>query len=330
MVLRELPPLARYYRYAFQTPCSRKAEFLLFAPLRKLFPLVRRSGLLPYRGRFEYERCGKAFQVEFDARNVQFQALYSRVYPSGYEQELGLLIDCLLPEGGILYDIGSNWGYFTLYAASNRQELSIHAFEPVPNTHRDLKSSVEQAGLTNLVTRHEFALADTNGEAFIEIPDGVHSGTAELTLNPKGTRIVTRQLDSLQLSAPHFIKMDVEGHEAAVLRGASHTLQSSWPYIVFENSRNYASPDTTLEPLRLLSDLVYRLFLPSVKRSKNGCDYHVPCGWQMEINRAQEVNDGDYLALAPFEASDRFLFQHDLNVFACHESKLSELRSRFA
>jgi hypothetical protein len=49
----------------------------------------------------------------------------------------------------------------------------------------------------------------------------------------------------------------------------------------------------------------------------------------MEIQRAQEVSDNAYLGLAPFEAANRFLYQHDMNVFACHESKLSQLRLRF-
>jgi len=329
LVLRNLPFLARYYRCAFQTPGTRMSELFFYVPLRKLFPVFRRLGLLPHSGDFDYERLGKTVQIRFNANNLQFQALYSRVYEYGYEQELGLLIDCLLPEGGILYDIGSNWGYFTLYAASARSKVRIHAFEPFPATHRDLKNCVEQAGLEDLVTRHELALADTDGESFIEIPDGLHSGTAELTPNTRATRITTKRLDSLQLPPPDFIKMDVEGHEASVLRGSINTLKSSWPFIVFENNRDYAKPGRTLDPLWVLQDLGYRFFLLSVRQSNAGKGYFVPCGWQMEIGRAQELSDNAYLALAPFEVSNRFLYQHDLNVFACHESKLAQIRSCF-
>ena len=329
LVLRTLPFLARYYRYAFQTPGTRTSELLLYAPLRKLFPAFRKLGLLPHAGVFDYDRLGKTVQIRFDANNLQFQALYSRVYEHGYEQELGLLIDCLLPEDGILYDIGSNWGYFTLYAASTRSKVGIHAFEPFPRTHSDLKSCVEQAGIADLVTRHEFALADTDGESFIEIPDGLHSGIAELTSNSSALRIITKRLDSLQLPPPDFIKMDVEGHEASVLRGGLNTLKSSWPYLVFENTRSYAIPARTLEPLHILQDLGYRFFVPTVQQSYAGKDYFVPCGWQMELQHAQPISDNACLGLAPFEASNRFLYQHDLNVFACHESKLSQLRLSF-
>ncbi len=329
LVLRTFPPLARYYRLAFQTPATRKKELFFYVPLRKLFPLCRKLGVLSHAGDFDYERLGKTVRINFDARNVQFQALYGRVYEYGYEQELGLLLDYLLPEGGTFFDIGSNWGYFSLYAASNRTKVNIHAFEPFPNTHRDLQSCVEQAGLAEVVTRHELALSDTDGEAFIDIPDGIHSGTAELNTSSRGTRIVTRRLDSLKLLPPDFIKMDVEGHEAAALRGGLETLKAGRPYLVFENKRDYANPATTLEPLRILQDLGYRFFVPAVQRSHAGREHFLPCGWQLDLRRMQEIKDPDVLALAPFEVSERFLYQHDINVLACHESRLPELQTKF-
>jgi hypothetical protein len=142
-------------------------------------------------------------------------------------------------------------------------------------------------------------------------------------------RMITKRLDSLPLPPPDFIKMDVEGHEASALRGGISTLKSSWPYIVFENNRNYAAPGKTLDPLFILQELGYRFFAVSVRQFHAGKDYFVPCGWQMEIQRAQEVSDHAYLGLAPFEVSNRFFYQHDMNVFACHESKLSQLRLHF-
>lgn len=330
LVLRTFPSLARYYCLAFQTPGTRKKELFFYVPLRKLFPLCRKLGILSSAGDFDYERLGKTINIKFDARNVQFQALYGRVYEYGYEQELGLLLDCLLPAGGTFYDIGSNWGYFALYAASNRAQVKVHAFEPFPNTHRDLKSCVEQAGLNDQVTRHELALSNNDGEAFIEIPDGIHSGTAELTTNSRGVRIVTRRLDSLQLPPPDFIKMDVEGHEAEALRGGLNTLKSARPYLVFENKRDYPEPGKTLEPLLILEELGYHFFVPALQTAFARKPYYVPCGWQLDIRRMQEIKDHDHLALVPFTAAERFLYQHDINVLACHESRLAELQAVFA
>lgn len=330
MLLRSFPFLARYYRFAFQTPATRKTELFFYVPLRKLFPLCRKLGLLPHAGDFDYTRLGKTVPIRFDANNVQFQALYGRVYQYGYEQELGLLVDHLLPEGGTFYDIGSNWGYFSLYAASKRSKVTIHAFEPFPTTHRDLKSCVEQAGLSDVVTRHELALSDQDGEAFITIPDGLHSGTAEVTTQTGATRIVTKRLDSMELPPADFIKMDVEGHESSVLRGGLNTLKASWPYLVFESKRDYPPPGKALDPLLILQDLGYHFFVPCLKQSQAGRDYFVPCGWQLDYHLMQEIKDNDHLALAPFTPATRFLYQHDINVLACHESRLSQLRTVFA
>lgn len=157
----------------------------------------------------------------------------------------------------------------------------------------------------------------------------VTRGTARLTGDVAATRIITRRLDTLKLPPPDFIKMDVEGHEAEVLRGGLETLKSSWPFIVFENIRDYSSPAKTLEPLLILANLGYRLYIPSVRMRHADGDYFLPCGWQMDVRRIQAIRNHDWLALSPFEPAARYLFQNDINVFACHESRHPQLLSAF-
>ncbi|MEI9959643.1 MAG: FkbM family methyltransferase [Limisphaerales bacterium] len=89
--------------------------------------------------------------------------------------------------------------------------MAIHAFEPLPKTYQDLISCIHQAGLSDIITSHNLGVSSTDGEAFIQMPDGIHSGMAEITANSAlGARIPTRQLDSLGLPPPDFIKIDVE------------------------------------------------------------------------------------------------------------------------
>ena len=299
------------------------------APLQKLFRAYRALAKFPHTGEFDYQRLGRVSTVRFDATNLQFQALYGQVYHAGYEQELAALLDVLLPEGGTFFDIGSNWGYFSLYAASNHQRLAIHAFEPHPRTFRDLTSCVTQAGLDKLTTCHNLALSSSDGEAFIHFPDGLHSGAAEVNAHAQGTRITTRQLDSLHVPTPDVIKMDVEGHEIEALKGAVTVLQTSRPFIVFENKRNHQTPAQTLDPLRFLEDLGYEFFIPAVKRAEAAIAYFLPCGYQEDIRRVQAINPVDCLALVPFEPATRFMFQHDINVLACHTGRREQLCSLF-
>ncbi len=328
--VKELPALARYYRFISRTRAPKAiTDALVYRPLRKLFPVLRGLGVLPHDGVFTYDRHGKVSDIKFDARNMQYHGIYSEVYANGYEQDLGLLMDSLLPEGGTFYDIGSNWGYFSLYLASRNKTAKIHAFEPFPNSFRDLQSCVEQAGISGQVTCHKIALSSTDGESAIDLPDGLLSGRARIVEGGGATRIATRRLDGMQLGAPDFMKIDVEGHEAEVLKGALATLKSAWPFIVLENIRDYSQPEKALEPLRILESLGYRLCLPAVLAPNRTGEYLLPCGWQLDIRRMQEVPDKGLLALAPLDATSRFLFQNDINVFACHPNREAQLHAVF-
>jgi len=227
----------------------------------------------------------------------------------------------LLPEGGTLLDIGSNWGYFALYAASNREKFTVHAFEPMPQTYRDLTSCVDQAGLSHRVTCHHLALSDADGELFIQIPDGLHSGSAQVSQQCTTTRIPSRRLDTMLLPPPDFIKMDVEGHEIGVLRGAVNTLRSARPFLVFENKPNSSGPEEALEPLFFLAQAGYKLFAPVFQRNVGGRPYYA-----QDWSRGQQA---DLLVLLDLPPEDRLLWPADLNVFACHEERLAELSAKF-
>lgn len=329
LMVRRVPFLARFYRYAFQQQASRKRELLVHVPLQKLFRLCRRMARFPHWGEFRYERLGQPTTVRFDARNLQFQTLYSGIWDRGYEQDVSALLDIVLPEGGTLYDIGSNWGFCSLHAASNRSRLNIHAFEPHPRTFQDLVSCVQQAGLADLVTCHNVALSNQDKQAFIDLPDGLHSGSAELNLRGRGVRVQTRRLDSMELPSPDAIKVDVEGHELEVLEGGRRVLESARPFLMMESKRHYGSAATTLEPLRYLAGLGYELYVPAVKRQVGGADYFVPYGVMLETGHIQWIELADCLALIPCEPATRFLLQTDINVFACHLSRKGQLLTEF-
>lgn len=327
-VVCRVPFLARYYEFAFQRRASRKMELFLHVPLRRLFVHYLRLCRRPSWGAFDYERLGARRTVRCDGRNLQFHALFGRYWEKGYEPETALLLDALLSEGGTFYDIGSNWGYFSLYAASRRHRLVVHAFEPHPQTFRDLEGCVEQAGLKEIVTCHHFALSNSDGEAFIQIPDQLHSGQAEVSRSG-GTRIVTRCLDTLGLPLPDLIKMDVEGHEIEVLRGAESTLRRAKPFVVLESKRDYGTPERTLEPLFFLASLGYTFFQTSLERNQGARRHLLPFGFQARLGRMQPIEENDNLALTELSPVERFLFQDDLNLLACHDDRLGALGAAF-
>ena len=313
-----LPVLARLYRQAHLAPATMwrsRGRRVFFSVAYALW----RSG---NNGFFEYERLGERRTVRFNARNLQFQALYAPFFQGGYEPDVALLLDALLPEGGVFFDIGSNWGYFSLYAASNHQALAIHAFEPFPSTYADLIRCVEQAGIAHLVTCHQVALSEADGDARIHLPDRLHSGQATVSASG-GTRVPTRRLDSMKLPRPDFIKMDVEGHEIEVLRGAVETLRMHKPFLIFENTKPYhGPPETVLEPLFFLQHLGYRLYAPAIQRAGKNGPYYNPAA-------EGSASSKDLFVLLPMTPQLRRLWGHDLNVFACHEERVAELDAVF-
>ena len=174
---RHIPLLGCFYRYAYQAPSNGRAEIWIKRALRKLYPVYRRICGTSF-GEFDYCRMECSTRIKFNARNTQFHAVYDLGFENRYEVDVAALLDALLPEGGTFFDIGSNWGYFALYTASNHARLKVFAFEPTPQTYEDLVSCVQQAGLANIVVCHNIALSNADGDAFINIPDHLHSGCA--------------------------------------------------------------------------------------------------------------------------------------------------------
>ena len=126
-----------------------------------------------------------------------------------------------LPLDGVVLDIGANIGAMTVQFA--RTAKHVHAFEPSPRALRLLRFNAPEN-----CTVHAVALGDHNGRAYLE--EAVSTDVSHIA--DHGTPVAMRTVDSLGLE-PDFIKIDVEGYEPAVLRGATETLRAG-PPIMFE------------------------------------------------------------------------------------------------
>jgi FkbM family methyltransferase len=136
--------------------------------------------------------------------------------------------DMMLPlhflrEGDLFLDIGSNIGSYTVLASGVRR-ATTWAFEPDPEAIRALRRNVELNGIQDRVTIHEFALSDTDGE--VSFTRGQDTTNHVATKGETNVRTVsTRKLDTLiGTNRPLMIKMDVEGFEESVVRGAKGLL----------------------------------------------------------------------------------------------------------
>lgn len=311
-----LPLIARLYRAAYSKR-RRFSKRFVGKPAKKLFRLAYHGLGLGGDGEMTLTVDGTTRGLTFNARNTQFHALYLPQYAGGYEAETTCLIDAVLPDDGVFYDIGANWGFFALFAASRPGFRGrVHAFEPLPATYADLDSLVTQAGLRNTITCHQMAASDKESAGSMVVEDGLHSGIARLRAGGDGVSVPLRRLDDLDLPPPAVMKIDVEGHEAEALTGASRLLETIRPLVVFESWCEPRNPDITFEPFRVLAEKDYVFFQPAWARDATGYHY----GVMEEPPAAAAVQN---LILLPFLPEQRFLLGDQMNVFACPRERIS-------
>jgi FkbM family methyltransferase len=148
-------------------------------------------------------------------------------YTGRYEpQETALVCDLLRP-GMTFVDVGANWGYFTLLAASRLGPgARVLSLEPDPRLFPLLQANVARNGFTGVAAR-QVAAADRPGESAFAAFDerGENSGLSHLTDRPGestltvATGTVDDLLDEAGIGEVDLLKMDIEGAEDLALRG---------------------------------------------------------------------------------------------------------------
>jgi FkbM family methyltransferase len=129
-----------------------------------------------------------------------------------------------LRAGNLFVDVGANVGSYTVLASGVVGARTI-AVEPIPATFKSLELNVVLNGLTDLVELQCLGLSDQKGVLrFTESLDTVnHVATENESVDSVEVRVATLD-EVLQGRSPTVIKIDVEGHERAVLSGATKTL----------------------------------------------------------------------------------------------------------
>jgi FkbM family methyltransferase len=159
-------------------------------------------------------------------------------------------------DGAVVYDVGANVGSYTLLASRCCGPTGrVIAFEPLPENLAFLERHVALNRASN-VTIVPAAVSNHAGRsAFQGTPDRVTS-----RLSPNGNiEVDCITLDGIiadaALPPPHCIKIDVEGAEADVLRGARTLLVTTRPLIFLETH----GPAVHAECVALLEQVDYRI-----------------------------------------------------------------------
>jgi FkbM family methyltransferase len=174
--------------------------------------------------------------------------------------ELEWLKDNFLEHGDYVVDCGANMGFTTIFFAHFvGPSGKVIAVEPHPANVRDLRQNILLNGLTNVDVR-ETAVGSGNGVVELcDAPNGiiVAGGEAKIVQVP-----IVRLDDAVCDRQPTFLKIDVEGHELEVLKGAARIL-SGRPKLDIEVHPVYCSdPKAHCQAVfDIIGSLDYKLFL---------------------------------------------------------------------
>jgi FkbM family methyltransferase len=167
--------------------------------------------------------------------------LIRRLSGANYEPEMELLdLLCERHRPGI--DVGAKVGMYTYRIRKHSSE--VIAFEPIPMFNHILRAVFE--GKRGRI--EPYAVSNQRGTAILRVPYG-HDGVAKYgrsTIDPgnhfdpgliagnEEIEVETCRIDDYNLPDVGFIKIDVEGHELAVLAGAEVTLARHAPSLLIE------------------------------------------------------------------------------------------------
>lgn len=184
------------------------------------------------------------------------------------------LLDRLLGPEMVFADVGANQGELTVFAASRLDRGHVLAFEPLADLHRQLLDNIALNGFRNVTVRR-LALSDRPGRMMLFVDrrsrEGFNEGTASFFAG--GERTSPEEVVEVACFDDVFegsgstrldvIKIDVEGAEISVLRGAARALARHRPHIILElREGNFtAAGYATRDVLAFLADHRYEISL---------------------------------------------------------------------
>lgn len=187
----------------------------------------------PYRRRITRalvgEKMAQTVSMDVNGVEISFHATTARSLHDVLKQGMGEPETVAWLQGlepGVLWDVGANVGLYSLYAVALGHR--VVAFEPSAATFAALCKNIEINGMSGRASAFCIALSDRTelGALWMENSDAGHSmhGIEKEGLHKNRQAIPVFAADAFQrtmgLEPPHYLKIDVDGVDDRVLRGA--------------------------------------------------------------------------------------------------------------
>ena len=177
----------------------------------------------------------------------------------------------LVRPGDVVYDCGANLGLYCRYLIGSLEAGRVIAFEPSPDNRGLLAQNLVLGRIADRVTVMPMALGDEDGMAEFQVDDiqsasGTLSkvtggepcvGRKNLGFGPLTEQVLCRRIDTVAaeegLPVPDMLKIDVEGAEGLLLRGAAGLLRDRSPRLLVE----LHGPDMARDVVAFLDGIGY-------------------------------------------------------------------------
>lgn len=188
----------------------------------------------------------KGYSKKINGKSIRVPFKFSWVYSSDYEPEKTDFIKQHCVEGDVVVDIGAHIGIFTNFLAEQvGASGKVYSFEPAPLTYKILQHTIDYNNLKGNVEAYQVAVSDKEDELTFYIYDNskISSGNSFSDHNTAGQNpipitVKTVSLDDFfknkQAANISFIKIDAEGAELEILKGAEKTIKAHKPFITLE------------------------------------------------------------------------------------------------
>ncbi len=209
------------------------------------------------------------FKKNFLPQAYLFKKRIERSIKNNDEKELQLLKKLIIP-GTDVIDVGVYRGVYSYEMA--KYSKMVHAFEPNPIIFKDIELNLSK--IIKNICFYNFALSDHENNSILKVPirnkDFDKSNYEEYFQMGKATiheenkmddvenfKVISKKLDDFSFSNKiSFIKIDVEGHELAVIKGAENTIRKNKPILLVEIEERHSQKKVS-DTLNYINSLGY-------------------------------------------------------------------------
>ncbi len=194
---------------------------------------------------------------------------------SEFDAEL-LLLEFFLNKNSVFFDIGTNKGEYAYYAEKLMNPKNIYLFEPEKKLNKQLNAIFNDCQVNNL------ALSDSKGTHQFKIPvingviDNCLSSLEVDTKEDNETEAIIYEVKTDTLDnfikekniIPDLIKIDVEGHELSVLKGAENFIFKHHPTLIIEIEQRHHKTTNIESVFESFNQKGYKCYYYSKKQSQ--------------------------------------------------------------